>query len=97
MQKNENKWSKPPIVIDAIPSDITTSSVSQDMLPEGYTLNQLEVLPNTGDTGNKLPGGWTNRKETRIRDKYMKVRIRYTGDELAIITAIKTIYTESYA
>lgn len=97
MQKNEAKWSKPPIVVDAIPSDITTSSVSQDMLPEGYTLNQLEVLPNTGDTGDRLPGGWTNRKETRIRDKYMKVRIRYTGDELAIITAIKTIYTESYA
>ena len=28
---------------------------------------------------------------TKLRDKYLKVRIRYTGDELAVITAIKSM------
>ena len=32
-----------------------------------------------------------NRKEARIRDKWAKIRIRYSGENLAIITAIKTL------
>lgn len=36
-------------------------------------------------------------KETRIRDKYVRVRVRYSGTELALITAIETIFTQSYA
>jgi hypothetical protein len=35
--------------------------------------------------------------ETKIRDKYLKVKIRYTGDRLAVISAINTIFTISYA
>lgn len=31
------------------------------------------------------------RKEARIRDKWAKIRIRYSGKDLAIITAIKTL------
>jgi hypothetical protein len=40
---------------------------------------------------------WSGRKEARLRDKYIKIRVRYTGEELAIITALKTLYTISYA
>lgn len=36
-------------------------------------------------------------KETRIRDKYCKIRVRYDGTKLAVITALKTMYTQSYA
>ena len=36
-------------------------------------------------------------KSARIRDKYMKVRVKYTGEDLVIITALKTIFTLSYA
>lgn len=97
MQKNETKWNKPPIIIDAIPSDIQRSQITQSVLPEGYTMDDVSVIPNVNNIGDQLLGGWTNRKETKIRDKYMKVRIRYTGNDLAVITAIKTIYTESYA
>jgi len=63
-------------------------------------LDNIIVLPNTFDRGDAYPptiGGWTARKETKLRDKYMKVRVRYKGDDLAVISAIKTIYTESYA
>ena len=36
-------------------------------------------------------------KSARIRDKYMKVRVKYTGEDLVIITALKTMFTLSYA
>ena len=36
-------------------------------------------------------------KSARIRDKYMKVRVKYTGEDLVIITALKTLFTLSYA
>lgn len=38
-----------------------------------------------------------NRRETDIRDKFVKVRIRYSGEELAIIDFLNTIYTISHA
>lgn len=38
-----------------------------------------------------------NRKETDIRDKFIKIRIRYSGEELAIIDFLNTIYQVSYA
>ena len=100
MQKNESAWIKPPIVINSneVPLDINRSQVDQNTLPEGYTLDDVVVLPNTYDQGDTISyNGWTARKETKLRDKYMRVRIRYKGDELAVISAIKTIYTESYA
>lgn len=102
MQKNEPNWEKPPIIINPseLPNDLQSTQITATTLPNGYSFDGIQVLPNTGDRGDAYPptyGGWTARKETKIRDKYMRVRIRYKGDELATITAIKTIYTESYA
>lgn len=104
MQKNEPTWvdGKPNLIIQRqdLPSDLQSTQISSDILPEGYSLNSIQVLPNTFDRGDAYPptiGGWTSRKETKIRDKYMRVRIRYTGNDLAVISAIKTTYTESYA
>jgi hypothetical protein len=34
--------------------------------------------------------------ETRHRDKYLKVKIRYSGEDLALIQAIITMFNESY-
>ena len=50
-------------------------------------------------------GGWrpidptknTDRRETDVRGKFMKVRIRYSGEELAIIDFLNTIYQISFA
>lgn len=39
----------------------------------------------------------SRNKETRIRDKYVRIRVKYSGKDLAVITALKTIYTQSYA
>ena len=35
--------------------------------------------------------------ETKHRDKYIKVKVRYSGEDLALIQAIYTIFDESYA
>ena len=35
--------------------------------------------------------------ETRHRDKYIKIKIRYSGEDLALIQAILTTFNESYA
>ena len=50
-------------------------------------------------------GGWRpidptknrDRRETDVRGKFMKVRIRYSGEELAIIDFLNTIYQMSFA
>lgn len=36
-------------------------------------------------------------KQAKIRDKYLKVRVRYDGTKYVIVNAIKTYYTVSYA
>ena len=38
-----------------------------------------------------------DRRETDVRGKFMKVRIRYSGEELAIIDFLNTIYQMSFA
>ncbi len=35
--------------------------------------------------------------EIKPKDKYIKIRIRYNGEDLAVISAIKTLYSISYA
>ena len=42
-------------------------------------------------------GEGQNRKELDLKDKFMKVRIRYSGEELAVIDFLNTIYRVSYA
>lgn len=38
-----------------------------------------------------------NRKEVDVRDKFVKIRVRYSGEELAVIDFLNTIYRVSYA
>ena len=39
----------------------------------------------------------SNRKELDMKDKFMKIRIRYSGKELAVIDFLNTLYRISYA
>ena len=76
-----------------------------------YDLYNLSEYNNNGgwkplDTTNWLNdvgiyktnfGEAQNRKEVDVRDKFMKVRIRYSGEELAVIDFLNTIYSVSYS
>ena len=85
-QKNEPAWKdgKPPIVLNWIPNDLDKTEISD------------EDLPNTYNLGNVDTTGWTYRQQAPMKDKYIKIKIRYTGNDLAIITGILTTYRLSY-
>ena len=88
MQKNENRWidDKPTIVLNQIPNDIIDRDLTYEKLPNTYnSLSQVST------------NGWTFRKETKIRDKYCKIKVRYSGEDLAIISAVLTTFNISYA
>ena len=55
-------------------------------LPEDW--NRKVVQWNINDNMNK---------EVKLKDKWIKIRIRYKGDDLAVISAIKTFYAISYS
>ena len=40
---------------------------------------------------------FTNLKQSKLRDKYLKIKVRYSGEDLTIIQAIKSLFTISYA
>ena len=52
---------------------------------------------NQGDWSPIDPTKNSERRETDVRGKFMKVRIRYSGEELAIIDFLNTIYQISFA
>ena len=87
MQKNETTWTIPPIVINNVPKDITSTVITGDNLPANYDITDISLPAN----------GWTARKETRIRDKYIRIRVRYSGADKVVISALRTIYSISYA
>lgn len=108
VQRNEPAWNTAELTketIDKVPIsvgnspipndlkgfDITSETPVEDYMPQD--LRNLGYGPEDIDTSD----WWSGRKEARLRDKYIKIRVRYTGEELAIITALKTLYTISYA
>lgn len=49
------------------------------------------------EQGNQIPLFSYRVQETRHRDKYIKIKVRYTGEDLAVIQAINTLFDYSYA
>lgn len=87
VQHNESPWNdgKIPIVINNIKvNDATSNTITEDQLIDGYTYDDITQ--------------WdiSKRKEVNVKDKYVKIRIRYKGDKYALISAIHTLYTISY-
>lgn len=72
----------------------STTGVGKDNALYGlYDLNAWEQ----GDWRPIDPTKNSDRRETDVRGKFMKVRIRYSGEELAIIDFLNTIYQISFA
>ena len=97
---NENGFKYPPLNVyytpiqEALPEDKAT----QIKLPTHFN-NKYYYLDNSG---NYHGGQWWQfekwqEKQTRLRDKFIRIKVRYSGEDLAIIYAIKTMYTISYS
>ena len=73
-----------------MPENLQDAAVSLNKLPNIY--QDKYNWPRSIDNND-----WTYRKETRIRDKWIKIRIRYSGKNLAVIHSLITLYNISYA
>ena len=99
----------PGIAFDPNNNSVSETSLDrQNALYHLYDLSKFGINGNYSplDTTNWLNdvgiyqysfGEAHNRKETDVRDKFIKIRIRYSGEELAIIDFLNTIYQVSYA
>ena len=93
-QKNEETWTKPPIIINSqnLPNDLSSNEISRDKIPNIYTKTKTDSISKYINVGD-----WTYRKEARIRDKWIKIRVRYSGKNLAVIHSLVTLYNISYS
>lgn len=99
--KNEKAWGsedlgqRSNLNPNKIPIEIGQSPIPNEVLDyNGGTLN----IPENSLDRAIVKWNWedSQMKEVKLKDKWIKIRIRYKGDKLAIITAIKTLYSISY-
>lgn len=100
------KW-MPKLVFNNVPKEVidrTGGTITpSDIPPELGNTNELKYImhdrtkvPRAYSTADLDNGSWWSmanaRKEIKLMDKYLKARIRYKGDKLAIIMAVVTNY-----
>ena len=94
VQKNESEWKD----LDNNPTDKIPVELRQNPLPS-------DILdPDSFDVPEDFNRGYTiwnweesQMREAKIKDKWVKIRIRYSGEKLAIISAITTLFSISYS
>lgn len=110
--KNEPNWSSKNVDLfgrnnlseDKIPIEIGQSPIPDQVLQSGdLTYNpdnpiENDIPENSMDRAI-VSWGWkeSQMSEIKPKDKWIKIRVRYTGNKLAIITAIRTLYSISYS
>lgn len=87
VQRNEPKWNGTVPPIELRQSNFVRATTIK--IPEDMEYNNKDVV--------LWQDNQIREQEAKIKDKYVKIRIRYKGDNLAIISAIKTLYSISYA
>ena len=85
-----------------IPNDLQKTNLSEDDIPKdlkalNYTLEDLDVsnwniFPIKQADGSIVYASGNSRKEVKLKDKFIKIRIRYTGNDLAIIAGVRTLF-----
>jgi hypothetical protein len=79
------------------------------MVPAEYNLFKPIEPSNKGTMYEvTLPSDWernivawkdseVRKGEIKLKDKFIKIRVRYSGEDLAVIYALTTLYSISYA
>lgn len=101
IQRNEPTW----VDLDNQETDKVPVELNQNPLPDDILdPNTMNIPPSFEASGDSRGRGYTqwewkesDNKEVKIKDKWIKIRVRYKGDKLAIITAIRTLYSISYS
>lgn len=104
VEKNEPTWinNVPPIaIVGQLPCDITNTTITDEVTSLDGKVITAGTFTGTDiskyNTSCIQSSGWSNRKETKLRDKYLRVKVRYDGKNLALINSLMTLYTISYA
>lgn len=87
---NGTEWenNNPPLYIK--------NSPIPDKVYEARQINIPNELTNWKIIYEPTESSWV-RDEIALKDRFVKIRIRYKGDELAIINYIKTLYEQSFS
>lgn len=92
------KMSIPPINLanSPVPGDLVNTDITNDDIPNelkslGYTIDDIDLSEWTDDYIKNAK----HVKSANIRDKWCKIRIRYTGEKMTIVQAVRTLYTAS--
>ena len=102
VQKNESQWKNSNNEnTDKVPVELYQSPVPDDVITDAQEI----VVPKDFEKSDNNKGrgyvtwNWeeTQMQEAKVKDKWVRIRIRYSGEKLAVITAIKTLYSISYA
>lgn len=103
--KNELEWGKEDLLNrsnlskDKIPIELGQSPIPDEVLSKGDLEDSKEDIPQNSRDRAIVSWNWkdSQRKESKLKDKWIKIRIRYSGEKLAIISAINTLYSISYS
>lgn len=90
-------WVKTPSGKIVPPLSIFNSPIPKSIQDSGKIELPTTGLYTSNDADYYLDKNIWIRKQAPLRDKFMKVKIRYKGNELAIINFINTLYEISYA
>lgn len=98
VQKNEPQWTN----LDGNPTNCVPVELKQNPLPSDVLDPKTMQVPSSFEKGQGrgyVVWNWQESqiREAKIKDKWLKVRIRYKGNKLAIIIAIRTLYSISYS
>lgn len=97
VEKNERKWED----LDGKDTNKVPVELGQNPIPsEVLKKDELEV-PQTDSFKNRGYTTWdwneSQNQEVKMKDKWIKIRVRYTGNKLSIISAVRTMYSLSYS
>lgn len=86
-----------PVSNSPCPNDLINTNISNDDFPKelkmlGYNTGDID----TSDWGNDYVNDARMRYETKVRDKWCRIRIRYSGKKLVIVQAVRTMFTQSF-
>ena len=99
VQKNEDGWDQGDISNrDSIDVNKIPIELGQSPIPDEILNNDKIDIPEDSNRG-VVTWKWeeTEMLEAKIKDKWVKIRVRYSGEKLAIIQAIQTLFSISYS
>ena len=110
VQKNEKSWDSEDLIgnrtisKDKVPIELGQSPIPDEVLENGDITYDPDDQTNNDIPQNSIDRAivswnWNESQmsEVKVKDKWIKIRVRYSGTKLAIITAITTLYSISYA